>query len=52
MIWNPEIVALSLRVRVMPRAHLGLNPEVAIVRPKTISRSEGKVVRVVEGRRA
>ena len=30
------------------RAHLGLNPEVAIVPPKTIPRSEGKAVRVVE----
>ena len=48
MIWNPEVVALSLRVRELLRAHLGLNPEVAIVPPKTIPRSEGKAVRVVE----
>ena len=31
-------------------AHLGLNPEVAIVPPKTIPRSEGKAVRVIERR--
>jgi len=30
------------------RAHLGLNPDVVIVPPKTIPRSEGKAVRVVE----
>lgn len=45
---RPEVVALSLRVRELLRAHLGLNPEVAIVPPKTIPRSEGKAVRVVE----
>ena len=30
------------------RAHVSLNPEVAIVPPKTIPRSEGKAARVVE----
>jgi len=45
---RPEVAALSLRVRALLRAHLGLNPEVAIVPPKTIPRSEGKAVRVVE----
>ena len=30
------------------RGHLGLNPEIAIVPPETIPRSEGKAVRVVE----
>jgi phenylacetate-CoA ligase len=30
------------------RAHLGLNPEVAIVPPKNIPRSAGKAVRVLE----
>ncbi|HEV2057259.1 MAG TPA: phenylacetate--CoA ligase [Methylomirabilota bacterium] len=45
---RPEVVALSLRVGELLRAHLGLNPEVAIVPPKTIPRSEGKAVRVVE----
>jgi phenylacetate-CoA ligase len=45
---RPEVVSLSLRVRELLRAHLGLNPEVAIVPPKTIPRSEGKAVRVVE----
>jgi phenylacetate-coenzyme A ligase PaaK-like adenylate-forming protein len=48
VIWNPEPVAPSLRVRELMRAHLGLNREVAIVPPKTIPRSEGKAVRVVE----
>ena len=38
----------DLRVRELLRAHLGLNPEVTIVPPKTIARSEGKAVRVVE----
>ena len=48
MIGNQAVVELSLRVGERRRAHLGLNPEVAIVPPKTISRSEGKAVRVVE----
>ena len=52
MIWNPAVVALSLGVRELARAHLGLNPEVAIGPPKTIPRSEGKAVRVVERSRA
>ena len=41
-------MSLSLRVRELLRAHLGLNPEVTIVPPKTIPRSEGKAVRVLE----
>ena len=45
---RPEVLALSLQVGELLRAHLGLNPEVAIVPPKTIPRSEGKAVRVVE----
>ncbi len=48
MIWNAEVVEPSLRVGESLRAHLSLNPEVAIVPPKTIPRSEGKTVRVVE----
>jgi len=47
---RPEVGALSIRVRELLRAHLSLNPEVAIVPPKTIPRSEGKAVRVVERR--
>jgi len=47
---RPEVTALSMRVGELLRAHLGLNPEVAIVPPKTIPRSEGKAVRVVERR--
>ncbi|MET0851838.1 MAG: hypothetical protein ABW020_11950 [Candidatus Rokuibacteriota bacterium] len=45
-----EVAALSARVSECLRRHLGLNPEVAIVPPKTIPRSEGKAVRVVERR--
>src|SRR5215468_50253 len=45
---RPEVIALSLRVRELLRAHLGLNPEVVIAPPKAIPRSEGKAVRVVE----
>jgi phenylacetate-CoA ligase len=40
--------ALRARVAERVRAHLGLNPEIAIVPPRTIPRSEGKAVRVVE----
>ncbi len=47
---RPEIAALSARVADCLRGHLGLNPEIAIVAPKTIPRSEGKAVRVVERR--
>jgi len=42
--------ALSARVAECLRGHLGLNPEIAVVAPKTIPRSEGKAVRVVERR--
>jgi phenylacetate-coenzyme A ligase PaaK-like adenylate-forming protein len=45
-----RLAALSARVAECLRGHLGLNPEVAIVAPKTIPRSEGKAVRVVERR--
>jgi phenylacetate-CoA ligase len=45
---RPAVVSLSLRVRELLRAHLGLNPDVTIVPPKTLPRSEGKAVRVVE----
>jgi len=47
---GPELLALSARVSERIRAHLGLNPEIAIVPPKTIPRSERKAVRVVERR--
>ena len=43
-----EVAALAVRVGERLRGHLGLNPEIAIVPPKTIPRSEGKAVRVVE----
>jgi phenylacetate-CoA ligase len=42
--------ALRARVAECLRGHLGLNPEITIVAPKTIPRSEGKAVRVVERR--
>jgi phenylacetate-CoA ligase len=40
--------ALTARIGELLRAHLSLNPEIVIVPPKTIPRSEGKAVRVVE----
>jgi phenylacetate-CoA ligase len=45
---RPDVTALSLKVGELLRAHLGLNPEITIVPPKTIPRSEGKAVRIVE----
>jgi phenylacetate-CoA ligase len=45
-----QVRSLSARVSECLRGHLGLNPEIAIVPPKTIPRSEGKAVRVVERR--
>ena len=42
--------ALTARVAERLRAHLGLNPDIAIVAPKTVPRSEGKAVRVIERR--
>jgi len=45
-----QVAALSARVAECLRGHLGLNPEIAVVAPKTIPRSEGKAVRVVERR--
>jgi phenylacetate-CoA ligase len=47
---RPEIAALSAQVAQCLRGHLGLNPEIIVVAPKTIPRSEGKAVRVVERR--
>jgi phenylacetate-CoA ligase len=47
---RPEVTALGARVAAQLRGHLGLNPEIAVVAPKTIPRSEGKAVRVVERR--
>jgi phenylacetate-CoA ligase len=45
-----RLAALSARVAACLRGHLGLSPEIAVVAPKTIPRSEGKAVRVVERR--
>jgi phenylacetate-CoA ligase len=45
-----RLAALSAQVSACLRGHLGLNPEIAVVAPKTIPRSEGKAVRVVERR--
>ncbi len=47
---RPEVRALAARVAECLRGNLGLNPDIAIVPPKTIPRSEGKAVRVVERR--
>ena len=45
---GPARAALAARIGELLRAHLSLNPEIVIVPPKTIPRSEGKAVRVVE----
>ena len=45
---HPEVGALRQRVADRLRALLALRPEVVVVAPKTIPRSEGKAVRVVE----
>jgi phenylacetate-CoA ligase len=45
-----RLAALTAQVAACLRGHLGLSPEVAVVAPKTIPRSEGKAVRVVERR--
>lgn len=45
---HPELAALRQRVSDRMRAALALTPEVVIAPPKTIPRSEGKAVRVVE----
>ena len=45
-----EVAALAGRVGERLRGHLGLNPAISIVPPKTLPRSEGKAVRVVERR--
>jgi phenylacetate-CoA ligase len=45
---RPEVAALRQRVAERLRAALALGPEVVVVGPKTIPRSEGKAVRVVE----
>jgi phenylacetate-CoA ligase len=45
-----EVVALGAHVAERLRGHLGLTPEVSVVAPKSIPRSEGKAVRVVERR--
>jgi phenylacetate-CoA ligase len=47
---RPEALALSARIAERLRGYLGLNPEIAIVPPKSLPRSEGKAVRVVERR--
>jgi phenylacetate-CoA ligase len=45
---HADVSALRRRVVDRLRAHLTLGPEVVVVAPKTIPRSEGKAVRVVE----
>jgi phenylacetate-CoA ligase len=47
---RPEVRALTIRIAERLRGYLGLNPDVAIVPPKSIPRSEGKAVRVIERR--
>ena len=45
---RPEVAALRQKVSERLRAALALNPEIVVEPPKTIPRSEGKAVRVVE----
>ncbi len=45
---HPEVAALRRRVAERLRAMLALGPEVVVDPPKTIPRSEGKAIRVVE----
>lgn len=45
---HPELAALRRRVGERLRSMLTLNPEVVVLPPRTIPRSEGKAVRVVE----
>jgi phenylacetate-CoA ligase len=45
---RPEVRALTDRIAERLRGYLGLNPDIAIVPPKSIPRSEGKAVRVIE----
>src|SRR5512147_1783711 len=47
---RPEVRALRARIAERLRGYLGLNPAIAIVSPKSIPRSEGKAVRVLEQR--
>ena len=47
---RPEVRALTDRIAERLRGYLGLNPDIAIVPPKSIPRSEGKAVRVIERR--
>jgi phenylacetate-CoA ligase len=49
---RPEAMALAARVSERLRGYLGVNPRIEIVPPKTIPRSEGKAVRVIERRGA
>jgi hypothetical protein len=49
---NPVAVAPSQRVRELLRAHLAVNPGVAIGPPETIPRSVGKAARLDERSRA
>jgi len=45
---HPEVAALRHKVGDRLRAALSLNPEIVIEAPRTIPRSEGKAVRVIE----
>jgi phenylacetate-CoA ligase len=45
---HPEVVSLHRRIRERLRQGLGLSVEVTIVPPRSLARSEGKAVRVIE----
>ena len=46
-----EILAMEKSLANALKAMLGINPAVHLVAPKTIARSEGKAVRVVDKRK-
>ena len=46
-----EIISMEKSLANAMKAMLGINPAVHLVAPKTIARSEGKAVRVVDKRK-
>lgn len=46
-----EILAMEKSLALALKAMLGINPDVHLVAPKTIARSEGKAVRVIDKRK-
>jgi phenylacetate-CoA ligase len=46
-----EIIAMEKSLSEAMKSMLGINPKVHLVAPKTIARSEGKAVRVIDKRK-